>query len=51
MGATMANDTQAAAGLDKLTSMLFHQSLSSGEAYFVAQMAKGVGAAVTAKVR
>lgn len=38
------------AGLDKLASMIFHHTLSSEEAYFIAQMTKGVGSAVAGKV-
>ncbi|KAF5370753.1 hypothetical protein D9758_002110 [Tetrapyrgos nigripes] len=37
------------ADLDKLTSMIFHNTLSSEEANFVAQMTKGVGSQIAGK--
>ncbi|THV06762.1 hypothetical protein K435DRAFT_711026 [Dendrothele bispora CBS 962.96] len=37
------------ADLDKLTSMIFHHTLSSEEANFVAQMTKGVGSEIAGK--
>lgn len=38
------------AGLDKLTSILLEHTFSSEEAYFVAQMTKGVGSSISTKV-
>ncbi|KAJ7594649.1 hypothetical protein C8J56DRAFT_444559 [Mycena floridula] len=40
---------EISAGLDKLTSMLFQHTFSSEEAYFVAEMTKGVGSLVSGK--
>ncbi|KAF7321446.1 Med12 domain-containing protein [Mycena kentingensis (nom. inval.)] len=40
---------QAAANLDKLILMIFHHSMTSEEAYFVAQMARGTEGIVAAK--
>jgi mediator of RNA polymerase II transcription subunit 12 len=36
--------------LDKLTADIFHHSMTSEEAYFVAEMARGVDGAVAGKV-
>jgi hypothetical protein len=41
----------ASAGLDKLTSMIFHHSMTSEEAYFVAELARGVDSPVAGKVK
>lgn len=38
------------AALDKLTTMIFHHTLSIEEASFVAQMTKGVGSEIAGKV-
>ncbi|KAL0956176.1 hypothetical protein HGRIS_002336 [Hohenbuehelia grisea] len=48
---TFQSQTRQAANvlLDKLTNMLFRHSMTSEEAYFVAEMAKGVDADVAAK--
>jgi mediator of RNA polymerase II transcription subunit 12 len=40
----------AQASLDKLILMIFHHSMTSEEAYFVAQMARGTEGAVAGKV-
>lgn len=53
MGRQMAQKStaqNASDRLDKLTGALFHHSMSSEEAYFVAEMASGVDVAVAAKV-
>ncbi|KAJ3781694.1 hypothetical protein GGU10DRAFT_98188 [Lentinula aff. detonsa] len=46
VGTRGANDSAA---LDKITTMLFHQTLSCEEASFVAQMTKGVGSEIAGK--
>jgi mediator of RNA polymerase II transcription subunit 12 len=40
----------ASDSLDRLTLILFHHSISSEEAYFVAEMARGVESSVASKV-
>ncbi|KIK68882.1 hypothetical protein GYMLUDRAFT_67582 [Collybiopsis luxurians FD-317 M1] len=44
-----AKSTGDSAALDKLTTMIFHHTLSSEEASFVAQMTKGVGSEIAGK--
>jgi mediator of RNA polymerase II transcription subunit 12, fungi type len=41
---------EAGAALDDLSSLIFQHTLSSEEAFFVAQMTRGVGVPVAAKV-
>lgn len=53
MGRTLAQDLgheAAHASLDKLTLMIFHHSMTSEEAFFIAQMARGTEGAVAGKV-
>jgi len=53
LGRAMAHDStrQAASmSLDKMMSMLFHHSMASDEAYFIAEMAKGIDGSVAEKV-
>lgn len=45
-----ATAENASVSLDKLTASMFHHSMTSEEAYFVAEMAGGVDGAVAAKV-
>jgi len=40
----------ASASLDKMTSLIFHHSMTSGEAYFIAEVARGVDGPVAIKV-
>ncbi|OAX39947.1 hypothetical protein K503DRAFT_781763 [Rhizopogon vinicolor AM-OR11-026] len=40
----------ASASLDKMTSLIFHHSMASEEAYFIAEMARGVDGPVAIKV-
>ncbi|KAF9070892.1 hypothetical protein BDP27DRAFT_1419656 [Rhodocollybia butyracea] len=52
MGRSNTVDTKGtadSAALDKLTTMIFHHTLSSEEASFVAQMTKGVGSEIAGK--
>lgn len=51
MGRALPQDASAGNALDKLTLMIFRHSMSSEEAYYVAQMARGVDGAVAGKVR
>jgi mediator of RNA polymerase II transcription subunit 12 len=54
MGRALSQESTHAtanAGLDKLTSMIFHHSMTSEEAYFVAELARGVDSAVAGKVK
>lgn len=54
MGRMLAQEAthQAASEcLDQLTANIFHHSMTSEEAYFVAEMARGVEGAIAAKVR
>jgi mediator of RNA polymerase II transcription subunit 12, fungi type len=54
MGKVAANDASSNANaiqeLDQLSSKIFTHTLSSQEAYFIAQMTRGVGGAVAGKV-
>lgn len=53
MGRMLAQESTlqcAKDSLDKLTANIFHHSMSSEEAYFVAEMARGVDGAVAGKV-
>ncbi|KAF5388867.1 hypothetical protein D9757_005681 [Collybiopsis confluens] len=46
---TSAKSVADSAALDKLTTMIFHHTLSCEEASFVAQMTKGVGSEIASK--
>ena len=53
LGRAMANDSTkqaASASLDKMTSVLFHHSIASEEACFIAEMVKEIDSAVAEKV-
>lgn len=48
---TQESSSKAASDcIDKLTGDIFHHSMTSEEAYFVAEMARGVDGAVASKV-
>lgn len=52
LGRAMAHDTTkqaASASLDKMTSMLFHHSMASDEAYFIAETARDIDGPVAEK--
>ncbi|KAH7922771.1 hypothetical protein BV22DRAFT_1094076 [Leucogyrophana mollusca] len=52
LGRALAHESTshaAGASLDKMTSMLFHHSMASEEAYFIAEMARGVDGPVAVK--
>ncbi|TFK74611.1 hypothetical protein BDN72DRAFT_955610 [Pluteus cervinus] len=49
MGRALPQDASAGSALDKLTLMIFRNSMSSEEAYYVAQMVRGVDGAVAEK--
>ncbi|KAF9231909.1 hypothetical protein BU15DRAFT_55624 [Melanogaster broomeanus] len=52
LGRAMAHNSTkhaASASLDKMTSMLFHHSMASDEAYFIAEMAKEIDGPVAEK--
>lgn len=52
LGRAMAHDSTrqaASTSLDKMMSMLFHHSMASDEAYFIAEMAKGIDGSVAEK--
>ncbi|KAG2121417.1 hypothetical protein BD769DRAFT_1629455 [Suillus cothurnatus] len=46
---TLAATAGASASLDKMTSLIFHHSMASEEAYFIAEMARGVDGPVAIK--
>lgn len=53
MGRAMAHDytrQAASASLDKMTTVLFHHTMASDEAYFVAEMAREIDGPVAEKV-
>jgi mediator of RNA polymerase II transcription subunit 12 len=45
-----ATHEAASSNLNKLSIMLFHQSMTSDEAYYVGEMAQGVDSTVASKV-
>lgn len=53
MGRALSQEStrhSASDGLDNLTFLIFHHSMTSEEAYFVAEMARGVDSPIAGKV-